>query len=289
VKPLHTTDGARCTRRGPRRLHPLMSRQALWWGLAALLLTAPQLSAAPFRPGAAVLDFQNVSGYSGRLLARRAADQLALDLGGTGRWRVIDRSQTRRAAQQRDLRAPYAVGLLQELAHALSADVVFTGAVQKLEVNPKAGSVRLTVLVEAVDQVSGQSALATVQTGEASRRDRAPAPTDVMVGEALAAACGQAARVAAVNTGLLATVTDPGDGKALRLRPAEGVKLARGYRLLLYRAMQEGDERVPGKLIAALMVTDCGEGGCKAQVLARAGDIHTDDMAASICGKGQGE
>jgi len=264
------------------------SRQALWWGLAALLWAAPQLPAAPFRPGAVVLDFQNVSGYSGRLLARRAADQLALDLGATGCWRVIDRSQTRRAAAQRDLRAPYAVGLMQELSHALGADVVFSGAIQKLEVNPKAGSVRLTVLVEAVDQISGQSVLATVQTGEVLRRDRAPEPTDVVVGEALAAACALAAKAAAVNTGLLLTVTDPGDGKAVRLSPGPGVIVARGYRLLLYRAVVDGEERVPGKLIAALMVADCGPDACQAQVLARAGDIHTDDIAVSICCKEKG-
>jgi hypothetical protein len=264
------------------------SRQALLWGLAALLLIAPQLPAASFRPGATVLDFQNESGYSGRLLARRAADQLALDLGATGCWRVLDRSQTRRAAQQRDLRAPYAVGLMQELAHAVGADVVFTGAIQKLEVNPKAGSVRLTLLVEAMDQVSGQSVLATVQTGEVLRRDRAPEPTDVVVGEALAAACALAAKVAAVNTGLLLTVTDPGDGKTVRLAPGPDVAVARGYRLLLYRAVVEGDERVPGMLIAALMVTNCGPEASQAQVLAKAGDIHTGDIAVSICCKDKG-
>lgn len=264
------------------------SRQALLWGLAALLLAAPQLPAAPFRPGAMVLGFQNVSGYSGHLLGRRAADQLALDLGGTGSWRVIDRSQTRRGAQKRDLRAPYAVGLMQELAHALGADVIFTGAIQKLEISAKAGTVRLTLLVEAVDQISGQSALATVQTGEVSVRDRDPEPTDVLIGQALAAACALAAKAAAANTGLALTVADPGDGKTLRVKPGPGVTVARGYRLLLYRAMVEGEERVPGKLIAALMVTDCGPDACQAQVLAKAGDIHTDDIAVSICCKDKG-
>jgi len=244
--------------------------------------------AASFRPGAAVLDFQNVCGYSGHLLARRAADQLALDLGATGCWRVIDRAQTRRASLQRDLHAPYAVGLMQEVAHALGADVVFTGALQKLEVNPKTGSVKMTLLVEAVDQVSGQSAIATVQTGEAARQESDPEPTDVMVGAALAAASALAAQAASVNTGLMLTVTEPGEGKTVRLKPAAGVEVRRGYRLLLYRALVEGDERGPGKLIATLMVTDTGGDGCKAQVLAKAGDIHTDDIAVSICSKDTG-
>ncbi len=265
------------------------SRQVLSWGLAALLLTASQLWAAPFRPGAAVLDFQNVGGYSGHLLSRRAADQLALDLGATGCWRVIDRTQTRRAAQQRGLKPPYAVGLMQELAHAVAADVVFTGAVQKLEVNAREATIRLTLLVECVDQISGQRAAATVQVGEVTAREKAPAPTDVLVGEALATASAQAAKAVSVNTGLALTVTDPGEGKTVQLKPAAGVQVKSGYRLLLYRALVEGEERTPGKLLAALMVSEVGADTCKAQVLARAGDIHTDDIAISICARGKGD
>jgi len=58
-------------------------RQALLMGLAALLLLSAAPSFAAFRPGAVVLSFGNTSVYSGHLLGRRAADQLALDLGGT--------------------------------------------------------------------------------------------------------------------------------------------------------------------------------------------------------------
>ncbi|MEI6501501.1 MAG: hypothetical protein WCP21_10825, partial [Armatimonadota bacterium] len=140
-------------------------RQALFMGLAALLLMGAAPSYAAFRPGAVVLGFGNTSAYSGHLLGRRAADQLALDLGGSGVWRVLDRAQTDRACEQRDLRSPYATAYLQELGHALGGDVLFTGTVQKLEVDPKEGKIAVTVYVEALDQVSGQTALATLQTG----------------------------------------------------------------------------------------------------------------------------
>jgi hypothetical protein len=259
------------------------SRQALSWGLAALLLALPSFARAAFRPGAAVLDFQNVSAYSGHLLGRRAADQLALDLGATSCWRVIDRTQTRRAAAQRELHAPYAVGLMQELAHALGADMVITGAVQKLEVNPKAGSIKLTLLVEAVDQISGQSAMVTVKTGEAVRQEKKPEPTDVLIGEALSNASANAAKALAERTGLTMSVADPGDGQTLRLKPATGAQFQAGDRLLLYRAVTEGDVAQPGKVIATLMLSEVGPEQCKARVLAKAGDIHTDDIAVSIC------
>ncbi len=256
----------------------------LWaGGIALLVLIASGAHGAVFRPGAIVLEFQNLSAYQGHLLGRRAADQLAVELGATGAWRIIDRAQTRRAMQQRGLQAPYAVGLMQELAHALGAEMIFTGAIQKLAINPKTGSVRLTILVEAFDQISGQSALATVQTAEAVRQEKKPQPTDVLVDDALASALAVAAKVASANAGKIMTVTDPGDGKTVCLSKPAQERLQPGGRLLLYRPIIEGEERMPGKLIALLLLTECGPDGCQARVLARAGDIHTDDIAVSIC------
>lgn len=259
-------------------------RQVLLTGLAALLCLGVLPAQASFRPGAVVLTMGNTSTYSGHLLDRRAADQLALDLGATGVWRVIDRAQTDRATQQRDLRPPYATAYLQELAHALQGDVVFTGTVQKLEVVAKEGKLAVTVYVEALDQISGQIALATLQTGEARRNDRTPEPTDVLIGQALADATAKVAAVAARSTGIIATVIDPDDAKQITLKLPTGAVVKSGYRFLLYRAVPEGEERVPGKLIATLMVTTVNDGQSMATVLAKAGDIHTDDIAVSICG-----
>jgi hypothetical protein len=263
-----------------------MCRQVLSWGLAALLSAASVAGAASFRPGAAVLDFQNVSVYTGHLMSRRAADQMALDLGATGNWRIVDRAQTARAVQQREMRPPYAVGMMQELGHALEADIIFSGAVQKLEVDAKAGKIRLTLLLEGVDQVSGQSVVATVQTGEGRRDDKAPQPTDVLVGQALADASQRAAKAASVNTGFMTTVTDPGDSKTVTLKRPADLEVKSGQRFLLYRAVPEDEGRVPGKLLAALMIVECKADSCRAQVLARAGDIHTDDIAVSVGGGG---
>lgn len=259
-------------------------RQVLPPGLAALLLLALSPCHAGFRPGAAVLSFQNTSVYSGHLLGRRAADQLALDLGASGLWRVVDRAQCDRACAQRDLRPPYAVAYQQELGHALGADVIFAGAVQRLEVDPKLGRIRVTVYVEATDQVSGQSILGTLQSGEARRNERTPEPTDVLIGEALARACGAVAEAAARSTGIIATVADPGDGKTVSLTLPPGAVVRSGYRFLLYRAVTEGGEHVPGKLIAALMAVETPTTAtCRLKVLARAGDIHTGDIAVSVC------
>lgn len=258
-------------------------RQVLVLGLAALLIPLVAASAAPaFRPSAAVLPFQNVSIYSGHMLARRAADQLALSLGGTGTWRVIDRTQTDRALQQRELAPPYAVAYLQEIAHALEADVVFTGAVQKLEVDAKLGLLKVTVLVEAVDRIAGQTLLASVQTGEVRRNETKPQPTDVLIGEALANALDKMAALAGRDTGLLTTVAAPQDGKSVSLKRSDNDTIHSGQRFLLYRATVDDGQKTPGKLIATVMVTDVSADSYKAQVLARSGDIHTDDFVVSI-------
>ena len=259
-------------------------------GLAALLClltTAP--SYAAFRPGALVLTFANSSVYSGHLLGRRAADQLALDLGATGAWRVIDRAQADRATEQRDLRPPYAVAYLQEIGHALGGDVIFTGAIQKLDVDAKLGKLSLTLYVEGTDKVSGQSVLGTLQTGEARRNSAAPEPTDVLIGHALADATAKVAVAAAQGTGVTATVADPADSKAITLKFAPDSKPLTGMRFLLYRAVLEGDQPTPGKLIATLMVTKTSADTATANVLARSGDIHTGDIAVSICSPAKAE
>jgi hypothetical protein len=262
---------------------PTIHRQALLMGLAALLYLAAAPCEASFRPGVLVLPFQNASTYSGHLLGRRAADQLALDLGGSGVWRVVDRADTDRAIQQRRLQPPYAVAYLQELGHALGGDLIFTGAIQKLDVEPKIGRLAITIYCEATDQVSGQSVLATAQMGESRRNDREPVPTDVLIGQALADACAKVAALAARNTGVVAEVSDPDEAKTVTLKLPAGASIASGSRFLLYRAVLEGQEHVPGKLIGSLMVTEVRGDQCTARVLARIGDIHSGDIAVSVC------
>lgn len=257
-------------------------RQVLLWGLAAVLLSSAA-GAATFRPGAAVLPFHNTSMYSGHLLGRRAADQLALELGATGVWRVVDRAQTDQALEQRGLRPPYAVGYLQELGHALQADVIFTGTVQRLDVDKKTGGIRMTVFVEAVDQVSGQAVQAVTKTAEVRRNDRTPEPTDVLIGRSLAGVLAEVAVATGKYTGIIGEVAEPGDGTTVKLKLPENSGVETGFRFLLYRAVTEGEERVPQKLLASVMITKVSGTQADARVLARGGDIHSGDVAVSMC------
>lgn len=242
----------------------------------------PGAAAVKFRPAVAVLTVQNLSNHGGGLLGRRAADQLALDLGNTGAWRVLDRAQTDRACRQRELSPPYAVGYMQAVGHALGADLVAGGTVQTVTVDARAGVARLALYVEIVDQVSGQLVVGAQQKAEARRDSAKPEPTDVLVGRALAEACAKAAKLSAAGPGAQGEVTDPGDGKAVVLKLADQAVLKPGQRLLLYRAITEGEERLPGKLIAAVMVAKSDATTTEARVLARSGDIHTGDIAVTI-------
>ena len=250
--------------------------------LGTLLLMLSPALAERTRPAVVVLPLQNLSNYGGKLLGRRAADQLALDLGTTGYWRVLDRAQADRACQQRDLTPPFAVGYLQEIGFALNADLVFSGAVQSVAIAPRTGEVTVRVYVEAVDQVSGQAALGTIQTATQTRDAAKPLPTDVLVGQALALACGAAAAFSAQGPGAQGELSDPADSKLVVVKFAPEVTLAAGQRLLLYRSSLDGDQRVAGKLIASLMVVEGKAGACRARVLGKAGDIHTDDLALTI-------
>lgn len=260
------------------------SRQFILGAMLAALVGAGMApaSAAAFRPAVAVLLLQNLSPYGGRLLGRRAADQLALDLGATGLWRVLDRAQTDRACQQRELRPPYAGGYMQEVGFALGADLIFSGTLQSVEISAAAGRVRVALYAEAIDQVSGQVVLGTRQTAEVTRDAKRPEPTDVLVSQALASACAAVAKLSAAGPQVQAQIDDPRDGKSVTLKLPAETTLATGQRLLLYRAVPEGAGHVPGKLLAALMVSRASAGSCEAQVLAHSGDIHSGDLAFTV-------
>jgi hypothetical protein len=171
---------------------------------------------------------------------------------------------------------------MQEVGHALGADLVFTGLVQALEVDARAGAVRLTLYVEAVDQVSGQLVVATRETASVRRSDSRPEPTDVLVTQALAQAADKAAETTALGPRAQGEVSDPRDGKTVAVKVEVTGGLRSGQRLLIYRPATEGDAQVPDKLIAAAMVMG-GEGAIvEAKVLARSGDIHTGDLAVTV-------
>lgn len=237
---------------------------------------------SPFRPALAVLPLQNLSGYGGLLLGRRAADQLALDFGGSGAWRVLERAQSDRACEQRELTPPYAVGHMQEVAHALGADLVCSGAVQSLEVDARAGVVRLTMHVEVIDQISGQMVVASRLAVNARRSADDPEPTDVLVGRALAQAAAEAAKLAAAGPRAQGEVSSPGVNGEVQLSFPSDHGLRTGQRCLLYRPATDANGKVPGKLLAALMVTRVDGNVLRAKVLARSGDIHTGDMAVPV-------
>jgi hypothetical protein len=270
------------------RMTAQLRRQALLMGLAVVLLGyALPGHAATYRPGAAVLVFNNLSTYSGYLLGRRAADQLALDLGATGQWRVVDRARTDEACQQRELRPPYAVAYMQAVGHALGTEVIFTGTVQKVEIDPVRGGVKVTILVEAFDQISGQSILATLASGEARANEEQAVPTDIVVNYALARACNEAAKAAEPVNTISGAVADPRDSLTATVKLPAGTTTPTGLRFLIYRAVNEGQETSAGKLIATAMVTRSTTGSCEVQILGRASELHTGDLAYSLSLAGQ--
>lgn len=263
------------------------SGQRWWWvALGSMMLgwaVGPEAGAEPaHRPQVVVLCLQNSSNFGGRLLGRRAADQLAVDLGATGAWRVVDRAQTDRAAAQRDLQPPYAVAYMQQIGHALGGDLIVAGAVQRVEVDPRLGAVRVGLLVEMVDQVAGQAVMTVLQTGTVRRNAREPEPTDVLVGKALALASAEAVRASAVGLGFMGSVSAPSDGKTVQLKLPADAAAQTGQRLLIYRGVVEGDQRTPGKLIATAMISEITGESCRARVLGSAGDIHTGDLAVTL-------
>jgi len=223
----------------------VLAVSALFVVVGATDIRADEPDTHPVRPRLAVLEFHDYSHYRGHLLGRRAAETLGLALKDTGRWQLINSTVVRRACRDLDLAPPFAVKLVLEF----------------------------------VERIGGQSLLSMEITGSAQRDHPAPRPTDIIVEEALAAACADVAAIAATVPAAPAEVIAV-DEKHVTLRSGAETALHTGDIMLLYRIKSSPEPAA--ELLAVLMVKNTAAPTARAAVVETLGTIYTGDLAVCV-------
>ncbi|MGC8863578.1 MAG: hypothetical protein ACP5R5_12495, partial [Armatimonadota bacterium] len=135
-----------------------------------------------------VVDFVNESGVQGELLARLATDAVVVEMAKTNRYDVsISRAMIKAEMEKLDLRPPLTKLGLIRLGEALSADAMLQGSVKSVRLTGSGADRRaaVTLVVQMIDQASGEIINGAVQTGTSTARVGYAADDDSLITEAI--------------------------------------------------------------------------------------------------------
>lgn len=135
-----------------------------------------------------VVDFVNESGVQGELLARLATDAVVVEMAKSNRYDVsITRSLIKSEMDKLGLHPPLdKIGLVR-LGEVLVADAMLEGSIKSVQLAGSGATRRasVTLLVQMVDQASGEIINGAVQTGTSSARVGYTADDDSLIAEAI--------------------------------------------------------------------------------------------------------
>ena len=136
----------------------------------------------------AVVDFVNESGVQGELLARLATDAVVVEMSKTNRYDVsITRSQIESEMKKLDLHAPLSKVGVVRLGESLSTDAMLQGVVKSVKLSGSGAtrSAAVTLVVQMIDQASGEVINGAIQTGKSSPRVGYTPDDDSLITEAI--------------------------------------------------------------------------------------------------------
>lgn len=261
-----------------------------WYSVSVALLIAmaaipgtcpaqPDPQPAEVLPSIAVLEFHDFSNYQGHLLGRRVAASLYDALAEVGRWRLVDPQRVNTAVAEMELGPPFAVGYQQALAHKLGADITVTGRIERVDVE-KRNDIRVTLVVDFVERIAGQSVMPMELQGVAIRTEM-PMPKDMSVDSAIADACRQIVKSARSANPAQAMVRSI-ESKELVLDTGRWKRLSADDRVLIYRVRVRSGTTRRYEPVGVALVTSVENEKASATLLAKDRDVYTDDVAVCI-------
>lgn len=135
-----------------------------------------------------VVDFVNESGVQGELLARLATDAVVVEMSKTNRYDVsITRSMIKNSMEKLDLHSPLTKIGLVRLGEDLQADAMLEGVIKSVQMSGSGPTRRaaVTLVVQLIDQASGEIINGAVQTGTSSARVGYTPDDDTLIAEAI--------------------------------------------------------------------------------------------------------
>ena len=136
-------------------------------------LTKPACAQLMPQYAVGVADFVNESGVQGDLLARLATDAVVVEMSKTNRYDVsITRTMLKQKMDELGLRPPLTKIGLVRLGESLEADAMLQGAIKSVGITGSGPTRRASVslVVQMIDQASGEIINGSVQTGSSSAR-----------------------------------------------------------------------------------------------------------------------
>ncbi|MHB9035312.1 MAG: hypothetical protein ACYC64_01505 [Armatimonadota bacterium] len=156
--------------------------------IAPLPLCTPARAQLMAQYSVGVVDFVNESGVQGELLARLATDAVVIEMSKTQRYDVsITRTQMRTEMEKLDLHSPLTKIGLVRLGESLSADAMLEGSINSVQLAGSGVTRRasVTMVVQMIDQASGEIVNGAVQSGTSSARVGYTPDDDALIVEAI--------------------------------------------------------------------------------------------------------
>ena len=135
-----------------------------------------------------VVDFINESGVQGDLLSRLATDAVVVEMGKTTRYDVgTTRTQMKTEMDRLGMRPPLTKIDLVRLGEILGNDAMLEGSIRSVQLAGSGVTRRasVTLVLQMIDQASGEITNGTVQTGESSARVGFTADDDSLIADAI--------------------------------------------------------------------------------------------------------
>lgn len=250
--------------------------------VALVAMVAPTQLSTPARAqlmptySVGVVEFVNESGVQGDLLARLATDAVVVEMSKSNRYDVgTTRTQIKKEMEELDLRPPLdKVGLVR-LGERLSVDAMLEGAVKSVQLSGSGPTRRasVTLVVQMVDQASGEIINGAVQTGMSSARVGYTADDDSLITESVNNAAFLAVKTMVDYIIPEATVMLNIGASEVMLNKGMRDGMRAGMRMIVLRQRE---------IIGYIEVRSVSATDCKAKVLKSMRGIQPEDKARAI-------
>lgn len=223
-----------------------------------------------------VVDFINESGVQGDLLARLATDAVVVEMSKTNRYDVsITRTMMKEKMEELGLRPPLTKLDLVRLGEVVSADAMLEGAIKSVQLAGSGPTRRasVTLVVQMVDEASGEIINGAVQTGTSSARVGYTADDNSLITEAINSAAFLAVKTMIDYVIPEATVMVNIGGSQVMINKGERDGIKPGMRMIVLRDKE---------IIGYLDVTSVDPTDAYARVVKSMRGIQPQDKARAI-------
>ena len=221
---------------------------------------------------AAVASFSEPREYQHRALGLRAALWVHKTIADSGRWQMVPRDRALALERRLGLSAPLQAGELQRIGTKLMAQLVVSGAVSDVRLDRRRRSVKLAVRIELTDVATGELLAAANAEGRAAASGKSPQPTDVIVEQALAAACDEACRRLLKPPVVCTRIAKKTGRTAYQIAAGRQAGLTKGRKCLVLR--HEGKDIA---IVGVVIVQEVADASATAVVLSQIGRIKEGD------------